>query len=158
MNFKSLKAHLKRSNYTLDHAIVMLRAALDAQKMTYITRNCKNLQQLDIRGSGLVGDSLTTSIPYARNLRSIYVSESIEISASAVQKSLTACCKTITEASFLHVAGYLDDEFPQLHSLKRLHVKWDRGSFDIDNVSLCLLPFYAEQQTPPFRLVSEAPR
>ena len=124
MIHKSLKAQLKRSNYTLDHAIVTLRAGLDIQKMTYITSNCKNLRRLEIRGSGLIGDSLTKSVPYARNLGSIFVSSNSEITASAVQKTLTSCCKTITEATFLCVTGSFNNlEIPQLDSLQKLHLK-----------------------------------
>ena len=126
MNHKSLKAHLKRSNYTLDHAIVTMRAGLDIQKMTYITSHCKNLRRLEIRGSGVIGDSLTKSVPYSRSLNAVFVSSNCAITFSAVHETLTSCRKTITEASFLCVKGTLHPnpprEFPQLDSLKKLHL------------------------------------
>jgi F-box/TPR repeat protein Pof3 len=139
INHKSLKAHLKRSNYTLDHAIVTLRAGLDIQKMTYITNNCKNLRRLEIHGSGVIGDSLTKSVPYSRSLNTLLVSSNCAITFSAVQETLAACRRTITEATFLQVKGTLypnlPREIPQLDSLKKLHLKAAGAGTGLDTVS-----------------------
>jgi len=141
MNHRSLKAHLKRSKYTLNHAIVTLRAGLDIQKMTYITSNCKNLRRLEIRGSGLIGDSLTKSVPYARILGTIFVSSNSEITASAVQRTFTSCCTTINEATFLRVTGSFNNhELPQLDSLERLHLKAAGDGSALEIVSSSLFP------------------
>ncbi|TVY17100.1 F-box/TPR repeat protein pof3 [Lachnellula arida] len=126
MNHKSLKAHLKRSNYTIDHAIITLRAGLDPQKMTYITSSCKNLCRLEIRGSGFIGESLTKSVPYSRSLNAVSVSGSCAITSSAVYETLASLRKTITEAYFLCVKGSLHPnprDLPQLDCLKTLHFK-----------------------------------
>ncbi|TVY75748.1 F-box/TPR repeat protein pof3 [Lachnellula suecica] len=140
MSHKSLKAHLKRSKYTLDHAIITLRAALDVQKMSYITTNCKNLRRLEIHGSGVIGDSLVKSLPFARNLDTIFVSSNCQMTWSAYEEALKACSKTISSATFLHVKGpgaFLNQEIPQLDSLKSLHVKTR-----------------VEYSNPPFHIVS----
>ncbi|TVY36460.1 F-box/TPR repeat protein [Lachnellula subtilissima] len=126
MNHKSLKAHLKRSNYTLDHAIITLRAGLDLQKMTYITSSCKNLRRLEIRGSGVIGESLTKSVPYSRSLKVVSVSSGCAITPSAVHETLTSLRKTITEAYFMCVKGSLHShpqDFPRLDCLKILQYK-----------------------------------
>ncbi|TVY57708.1 F-box/TPR repeat protein pof3 [Lachnellula cervina] len=127
MNHKSLKAHLKRSNYTLDHAIITLRAGLDLQKMTYITSSCKNLRRLEIRGSGVIGESLTKSVPYSHSLNAVSVSGSCAITSSAVHETLASLRRTITEAYFLCVKGSLHPnpprDLPQLDCLKILHFK-----------------------------------
>jgi len=129
MTLRSLKAHLKRSKYSLDVAIISLRAALDLQKKTFITRNCKNLQRLEIRGNGVIGESLTKSLPHAKSLNTLYVSRSCAITFSAVQECLKACRSTITEATFLEVTGVMfPDRDLQLDHLKKLTLKTRRDN------------------------------
>jgi F-box/TPR repeat protein Pof3 len=136
MTHKSLKAHLKRSKYTLDLAIISLRAALDLQKMSYITSSCKNLKRLEIHGSGLIGDSLTKSLPLAKSLNSLYVSRGCAMTFSAVQESLKACRSTMIEATFLEVTGVMfSDRDLQLDHLKKLTLKTWRENRPINLVS-----------------------
>jgi F-box/TPR repeat protein Pof3 len=139
MTQRSLKAHLKRSRYSLDTAIVSLRAALDLQKKMYITQNCKNLRRLEIRGSGVIGDSLTKSLPYAKSLNTLHVSRGCGITFSAVQECLKACRSTLTEATFLEVVGVMSFyQDIQLDHLKKFTLKTRRDHPAINIVSLLL--------------------
>src|SRR6266496_6029777 len=71
----SLRLHLRRSNYTLDRAIITTKARFDLEKMKYLTRTCKKLKYLEMRGSGIIGESLTSALPEARSLEKIIVWE-----------------------------------------------------------------------------------
>ena len=124
---KSLKAHLRRSHYTLNSAIISMRAQFDTDKLTYLTNTCKHLKRLEIKGSGVIGDSLTVALPLAQNLSSITVSVGVEIGPSAIQSCLESCKKTLVEAKFLHIrlsrpwvsAGL----WPRLESLRTLELR-----------------------------------
>ncbi len=103
VSLTSLKLHLKRSNYTLNKAIISIKAKFDITRMQYLTRTCAKLEYLEICGSGVIGDSLTSAMPFAKNLRTIICGTNCEISLAAVQSVLESCRNTLVEASFLRI-------------------------------------------------------
>ena len=119
-----MKVHLRRSNYTLETAIINYKAKFDAIRMSYLTKTCKQLRNLEFTGTGVIGDSLTAALPFAQSLTSLSVSGNYEISVSAVLNALNICKNTLTDAKFLRVKGNMMD-FGQLkiESLKKLHMK-----------------------------------
>ena len=125
---RSLRAHFKRSNYSLDRAIVTMKAAFDASKWNYLFRTCKKLRRLEILGTGFIGDSLNASLQLAQSLEVITVSKNCEITVSAVQLALKTCQKTLVDATFLKMKGTKQfggmlGPWPKLESLKTLHFR-----------------------------------
>lgn len=135
MTQTALRAHLRRSNYTLDRAVITVRAGFDAQKFVFLTKHCKKLRILDIHGGSVIGNSLTLSLPYARNLESISVLN--EITTSVVLNALRACGGTLVKAEFLQIVGKRTDpleKWPSLDALKVLRLE-ACDSFPLDIVS-----------------------
>lgn len=128
----SLKVHLRRSNYTLENAIIHSRAHFDAIRMSYVTKTCKKLKYLELTGTGVIGDSLTAALPVAHSLTSLVVSANYEISRTSVLSALNICKNTLTEARFLRIKGnMMDFGNLKLEHLKTLHMKThDEGSMD----------------------------
>ena len=127
-----MKVHLRRSNYTLENAIINSKANFDAIRMSYLTKTCKQLKNLDFTGSGTIGDSLIAALPFAQRLTSLNVSANYEISASTVLNALNICKKTLKHAKFLRVKGNMMD-FGQLkaESLMKLYMKtYSEGSMN----------------------------
>jgi len=126
----SLKTHLRRSNYTIDQAIIsMSKAGFDASKIKYLTRTCKQLGYLKFQGVGLLGDSLATPLPNAQSLRTLIVSPGCEISLGSVVSALEACRLTLVEADISGIRGgrIFDPVWPTLESMKTLCLRLVRG-------------------------------
>ena len=123
----SLKLHLKRSNYTLDKAIISMKAKFDDTRMLFLTRTCKKLKYLEICGSGVIGDSLTVALPHAKGLETIVLGQNCEISLAVVQSVLKICQQTLVETTFLRVKGnrygFQLDQWPELQSLRTLNLR-----------------------------------
>jgi F-box/TPR repeat protein Pof3 len=134
----SLKVHLRRSNYTLDKAVISMKAKFDATKMKYLTRTCKKLRHLEISGIVVIGDSLTAALPLAQSLQTLILSRNCEISLAAVHSALKACQKTLVAATFLRVKGsrtvFIPDQWPELQLLRVLHLR-SSGDAILDAVS-----------------------
>lgn len=141
VSLHSFKMHLRRSRYTLDNAIISLRAKFDGNKMKYLTQTCKQLTQLQIHGIGVIGDSLTTALPFAQNLSTLTVSGNCEISLSAVLLALKTCQRTLVEATFLHVVGKFNpnNPWPKLESLRSLNLRTPHRDSQFMNVVCCFL-------------------
>ncbi|TAQ84769.1 hypothetical protein B7494_g6925 [Chlorociboria aeruginascens] len=128
VSLHSLKKHLRRSNYTVDRAMISLKAGFDSVKMQYLIRTCKSLRHLEIHGQGIVGDSLTSALPLARNLETILVSKNTKISLVSVEQALKAVHTTIADASFLNVLCRPNEmarlkQWPMIQSLKTLNLR-----------------------------------
>ena len=138
ISLTALKVHLKRSNYTLDTAVISMKAKFDVVRMQHLTRTCKKLKYLEICGSGVIGDSLTTALPYAKSLERLVVGKNCEIGLTGVQTVLKICQQTLVEAVFLRIknpwGGYLGN-WPQLKSLRSLNLQFI-GTASLDVVSL----------------------
>jgi len=102
-------------------------------KMQYLTRTCKKLKILEICGTGIVGDSLTSALPLAKSLETLSVGANCEIKLASVLLALKSCQKTILEANFLRVEGRnfvaAASFSPKSESsgIRRLHIR--RGKF-----------------------------
>jgi F-box/TPR repeat protein Pof3 len=138
VSLTSLKLHLKRSNYTLDRAVISMKANFDVKRMQYLTRTCPKLTYLEICGSGVIGESLTSALPLAKSLQTIVCGANCEIVLSAVQSVLKICQNTILDATFLRVKGnrmgFLPNQWPELHSLRSLNLR-SSGHVMLDVVS-----------------------
>jgi F-box/TPR repeat protein Pof3 len=136
----SLRAYLRRSNYTLSKAIVHSRAQFDDTKWIYLTRTCQKLTDLTINGSGIIGDTLSSALPFASSLTSIVVSANRDISYATVVGILNHCQKTLVHAAFLSVKNsVLGLALPQLDSLRTLDI---RSSTEPMLVSQCVRQRY----------------
>jgi hypothetical protein len=93
--------------------------------MAYLTKTCKRLTYLEMNGSGYIGESLISALPFAQNLATIVVSERNEVTLSAVLSALTICQNTLVEATFLRVKGRMrfTDKLPELKLLEKLQLK-----------------------------------
>ena len=121
----ALRAYLRRSNYTVDEAIVK-SAAVDAAKLQYLTRTCTKLQRLTICGSFLIGESLTSALPLAKSLQSLKISP--QITMGSVVEALRHVQATIVDAEFEHVlyGGQSQFTWPRLETLRVLRVSRGR--------------------------------
>lgn len=129
---RSLKAHLRRSNWTLERAIITGKAGIDAQKMSFMIRNCKKLREIQIHNLNFIGDSLTSTLPDAKKLETLVVGRNAQISLSTVQTLLRACAETLLNASFLTVRGnpssFVAGRWTLLESLQTLNLRGEKGS------------------------------
>jgi F-box/TPR repeat protein Pof3 len=121
----SLRLHLCRSNYTLNSAIISMGAKFDEDKLTYLTKTCKQLKRLEIKGNGVIGDSLVAALPLARNLSCLTVC--VHIHLGVLLLSLETCQKTLVEAAFTNIQVLRPSmnssqwpKWPRLESLKSL--------------------------------------
>jgi F-box/TPR repeat protein Pof3 len=141
VSLTALKLHLRRSNYSLDKAVISTKAKFDVPRMQYLTRTCHKLKYLEICGSGVIGDSLTAALPQAKSLETIVCGTRCEISLAAVQSVLKICQKTLLEATFLRVKGnrigFLSNQWPELRSLRTLNLR-SSGDMILDLVSVLL--------------------
>ena len=135
---KSLTIHFRRSKYTLDRAILTMKA-IDSKRLAYITKYCKTLKELQMHGSGMIADSLALALKDAKELETLYVSRNTEITLSAVQTALGQCKSSLVTATFLKITGprggFLSDRWPAMPSIKTLHLESD-GQSVLDIVSL----------------------
>jgi F-box/TPR repeat protein Pof3 len=104
MSKKALLIHLRRSKYTLDSALITMKANIDREKMRLLMRTCKELRELRIHGQGLIGESLSDSVPAAKNLKVLHVSHLTEASLGTVQSCMRTC-QQIEDIKFGKVQG-----------------------------------------------------
>ncbi|PVH80762.1 hypothetical protein DL98DRAFT_515158 [Cadophora sp. DSE1049] len=127
VSLRSIKIHLRRSNYTLDRAVITLKAYIDAEKMRFITRTCKNLRELHISGNGVIGDTLYCGLPGNTALQTISTPHGTEIPLHAVQSVLKACHKSLVDIKFLQIRGsranFVPGKWMMIESLKSIHLK-----------------------------------
>lgn len=116
---------MKRSNYGVTDAVITSKASFDAYKMGYLTRTCKQLKSIDIRGPGMIGDSLISALHNAHQLKKLSVSNTREITLASVTTALEICQKSLIEASFLCVIHprLAFHEFPALENLQTIQLK-----------------------------------
>ncbi|CZT41223.1 uncharacterized protein RSE6_00942 [Rhynchosporium secalis] len=126
VSLKSLQTHFRRSHYTLDRAIITLRANIDAGKMKFVTRTCKNLRELHIAGNGIIGSALHSNLPGATALQAVSTSGCTEVPLHTVQMVIGACHKTLLDVKFLCVQGsksvVIPGRWPRASSLKTIHL------------------------------------
>ncbi|PQE21115.1 f-box domain protein [Rutstroemia sp. NJR-2017a WRK4] len=132
---KALRAHVKRSNYTIDRVITS-QAGIDAQRLQYLTKYCKKLQYLKICYSGLIGETLLSALPMANNLAHLELSSVCSIKLTAVIDALNMVKDTIEVARFYHVTGarIRNAVWPRLEALKDLHLTAYEDSGQIYNL------------------------
>ncbi len=135
---KSLTIHFRRSKWTLDRALLSLKS-VDAHRLAYITKNCKMLKELQIYGRGMIGDSLTSALPDAKNLENLYVSQNTEMNLGAVQSALKYCKASLVTVTVLKIVGprggFLAGKWPEMGSIKAIHLESD-GESVLDIVSV----------------------
>lgn len=132
---KSFKIHLRRSHWTLDRAIISMKANIDRDKLTVMTKNCKKLREVKFVGSGLIGDSLVKALPHAKNMDTLFVGRGISITLSTVQTLLKNCKEfgqSLTNVTFLNMAGspggIIAGRWTASESLKSIHLQADKSS------------------------------
>ncbi|KAH7350943.1 hypothetical protein BKA65DRAFT_549929 [Rhexocercosporidium sp. MPI-PUGE-AT-0058] len=127
VTLKSIKIHLRRSKYTLDRAVITLKALIDSDKMRFITKTCTNLRELHINGNGMIGDTLYSTLPGKTALKTISTSLGTEIPLYAVQAVLRACHESLVEMKFLKIRGnkvaFTPGKWTMAESLKSIHLK-----------------------------------
>jgi F-box/TPR repeat protein Pof3 len=137
--------HLRRSHYTLDKAIISMGSRFDANKMEYLIHTCKQLQHLQLTGNGVIGNSLTTALPFAQNLSVLIVSENCEITPRVILSALKTCQKTLVEATFLRVCGRSEGDFnqwPKLESLRSLDLRFHHSYLTLIDFVCSNLPWH----------------
>jgi F-box/TPR repeat protein Pof3 len=139
ISLKSLKIYVRRSNCTVEQAIITMKANIDAEKMKFITRTCKTLREINIVGSGLIGDSLNSALPDAKNLNELSISQNTEITLSAVQTAMKTCSKSLTSIRCYNVKRNRGDAFegrwPATETLTSITLQ-SQGIWHLDIVSL----------------------
>jgi len=127
VSLRSMKIHFRRSKYTLDRAVITLKAYIDAEKMKFITKTCKNLRELHIAGNGVIGDTLYCGLPGNTALQMISTSHGTEIPLHAVQSVIKACHKSLVDIKFLQIrgskAGFIPGKWSKSESLRFIHLK-----------------------------------
>ena len=109
-----------------------MKAGFDAPKMVLLTKYCKNLRELQLRGLGMIGESLITALPFAQRLETIYIGAEIQVSLSTVQSVFSICGKTLVNVSFLNIkgsrGGFQAGQWPKAESVKYLRLKANKES------------------------------
>ncbi|KAL3422552.1 hypothetical protein PVAG01_06708 [Phlyctema vagabunda] len=104
---KALRAYLRRSNYTLDTAWITMgpesKGGFNDSRLSYLTRTCQQLQNLEISGPGTIGDSLVKALPLSKNLQTLVVHKNCEVPLDCVVSVLNSNRATLREVSFLAV-------------------------------------------------------
>lgn len=105
---KSLLQYLKRSDFTLNKAIIkMFHGGGSAQTIRIIATKCRQLEYLSVATryyETSVGASLLDNLPMAKNLKTLILSQTCEVSLKMISKMLEAC-RTLSTAEF-HNATY----------------------------------------------------
>ncbi|KAM0135901.1 hypothetical protein ACHAQE_005854 [Botrytis cinerea] len=122
---KSLRAYLKRSNYTVDEADIRYDT-IDAAKLQYLIRTCTKLRRLTMRNinNAVIGETLTSALPLAKSLQYLNL-QMFQISFQSVLESLRHVQATIVEAVFFGVHHTPRDAgciWPKLEKLRNLDV------------------------------------
>ncbi|KAF7947238.1 uncharacterized protein EAE97_004487 [Botrytis byssoidea] len=120
---KSLRAYLRRSNYTVDEAILRYDT-IDAAKLQYLIRTCTKLQRLTIhnKNNAAIGETLTSALPFAKSLQYFNL-QMFEISFRSVVESLRHVQASIVEAEFMgvyHASRDASCMWPKLEKLRVL--------------------------------------
>ena len=144
---QSLKSHVRRSNYTINHAIISMKASLDSSQMQYLTRTCKKLKTLEMCGFGIIGSSLVDALPDAHSLESLTVAHTCEISLGNVRQALRIRNKSLLNASFQQIKGKdfsrSFSNFGKIEVLKSLELRSVDGcTLDIVSYSFCQIAFF----------------
>ncbi|KAF7895486.1 uncharacterized protein EAF01_009448 [Botrytis porri] len=122
---KSLRAYLRRSNYTVDEAILRYDT-INAANLQHLIRTCTKLQRLTIRNknNSVIGETLTSVLPLAKSLRYLNL-QMFEISFRTVLESLRHVQASIVEAEFMgihHTSRDASCIWPRLENLRALSV------------------------------------
>lgn len=146
VGFTSLKAYLRRSNYTLEHAIISSRASFDSTKLQYVTEKCKQLKILEMRGTGILSGSLDAALPHARRLENLKTGSNMRMSMATASRAIEAARNTIVTASFLDVVATNSPNSgaPFRHTAKRLkdlEIRCNSGGIIMDLVRRFLPSF-----------------
>ncbi|TGO59461.1 hypothetical protein BCON_0044g00190 [Botryotinia convoluta] len=128
---RSLRAYLKRSNYTVVEADIEYDR-IDAAKLQYLIRTCTKLQRLTIRSriNAVVGETLTSALPLAKSLQYLSL-QMFKFPFQSVIESLQHVQATIVKAMFLGVDYTSRDIgciWPRLENLRDLKVSTGIGS------------------------------
>ncbi|KAL2071543.1 hypothetical protein VTL71DRAFT_12778 [Oculimacula yallundae] len=127
VSMKSLKVHFRRSKYTLERAVITLRASIDSEKMNFIAKTCKNLRELHVAGNGIIGEALHSALPGVTSLQTVSTSHGTEVPLHTVQSVIRACHKSLVDVKFLQIrgnkGGFIPGKWPLATSLKSLHLK-----------------------------------
>jgi hypothetical protein len=118
-----LRAHVKRSNYTVDRVITS-HSGTDAQKLQYLTKYCKKLEHLKIYDPGYIGETLLSALPMAKSLKTLEIPGGCFIKLTAVLGALNLVKDTIEVARFSSVkyARFPNISWPRLEALRVLHL------------------------------------
>ncbi|KAF5875213.1 putative f-box domain protein [Botrytis fragariae] len=122
---KSLRAYLRRSNYTVDEAILRYDT-IDAAKLQYLIRTCTKLQRLTIRNknNAVIGETLTSALPLAKSLQNLNL-QMCQISFRSALESLRHVQASIVQAELMGVHHTSRDAgciWPRLENLRDLKV------------------------------------
>lgn len=141
VSLHALKMHLRRSQYTLDKAIIGWRADFDASKMAFLTRTCKELRHLELPDSSVTGDSLIGALPLAQNLSTLIIGGNGLTSVTVMLQALTTCQKTLVMAVFPGVKASITpkEAWPMLESLEHLEIRVFESNHHIFEL-VCLNP------------------
>ncbi|KAH8811917.1 hypothetical protein F5884DRAFT_750254 [Xylogone sp. PMI_703] len=123
---RALKAFLRRSKYKVDRVkISMSKGYIGEKGLAYITQTCQQLSHLEIRPNGIIGRSLLTALPSAKNLSTLSIR--CPISPTAMLQALELCHQTLVDVEMSIVGATIDDStprmlqnWPRLEKLRRL--------------------------------------
>ncbi|CAD6500958.1 BgTH12-06659 [Blumeria graminis f. sp. triticale] len=122
---RALQAYLRRSNFTVNRALVNLRSFAHERKMKYLMETCRGLRDLRIYGYGYIEKALTNSLAIAGGIQKLHLSESTRVTISTMILSFKACQKTLIEAKFLCVIGVevvSKQSWPKMNALSSIHM------------------------------------
>ncbi|KAI9055609.1 hypothetical protein LZ554_000554 [Drepanopeziza brunnea f. sp. 'monogermtubi'] len=126
VSLKSLQIHFRRSSYTLDRALITLRAYIDERKMKHLTKYCKQLRELHISGSGSIGDTLVSALPGEVKIERLTISQNTEITLHYTQMVLHKCRDSLIDVKFLKVTGskisFIPGRWSMAKSIKSIHL------------------------------------
>lgn len=133
---KSLKTYLRRSNYTLNRAIINLKLSADRGRLQYILEKCKFLKELEVRGSSKLDESLFNIFSSAKEIENLYITQNVLVTFKLMQAILKNCCQFLVEARFSNIQGsrynFINCQWPRLDALKRVALRAsDNGALDI---------------------------
>ncbi|RFU30072.1 hypothetical protein B7463_g6247, partial [Scytalidium lignicola] len=113
----------------------MSKGDIRERELKFIMRTCQQIAHLEIRPNGIIGRSLITAMPFAKNLSILSIR--CPISPTAMLRVLELCHQTLVDVEISIVGTTVDDTtpnalqpWPMLAKLRRLFVVGKDKQFD----------------------------
>ncbi|CAD6500960.1 BgTH12-06666 [Blumeria graminis f. sp. triticale] len=125
ISLKALEQYLKRSDSTVDNALLHLESFADKANMEYLTNTCHRLIDLRIHGEGTLSQSQAAFLATAKGIQKLHLSQDTQVTCQTMVFISDICRQTLKEAKFLHVKEKeirAVTSWPRMNALTSIHM------------------------------------